>query len=312
MNMKTLCAVVVTYNRCDWLIACLESLLAQSQALSAIVVVNNASTDETQSVLDAFVAAHPEMIWHVVHSPVNTGGAGGFAHGMRMAHEAGYDWVWVMDDDVVAQVDALAGLMRYSECAHILHGRRCNPNGTPFYWQSTFMPWVGFSRPYPDSVFEHGDVWFTNVACFEGALIHRSVFDAIGYADTRYFLAWDDTEFGYRASAQFKVAYVNAPTLVRQRGHDNIDIGVRSLYRASDMYRYFHVRNRFLLIQTILAMEPRLWARVLKRVTFHSFTWVLMAKEMVRAAMFREFSLGIPALWRGWRDGVLQRWGAPK
>jgi hypothetical protein len=99
-------------------------------------------------------------------------------------------------------------------------------------------------------------------------------------------------------------------TLIRQRGHDNIDIGVRSLYRASDMYRYFHIRNRFLIIQTILKREPRAWARVGKRITFHGFTGVLILKEMVRAAMFKEQSLGIPALWRGLKDGITGKWGA--
>lgn len=305
-----ICAVVVTFNRRAWLLECLDTLLAQTQALSGIVVINNASTDDTQIELDHYVAAHPKMTWHITHSSVNTGGAGGFAQGMQTAHAAGYDWVWVMDDDVLARPEALSGLMKFSNQAQILHGRRTNPNGTVFYWQNTFLPWIGFARPYPDSIFKTADIWYTNCACFEGALIHRSVFDKIGYADTRYFLAWDDTEFGYRASEFFKIAYVNAMTLVRQRGHDNIDIGVRSLYRASDMYRYFHIRNRFLIIQTILQREPRAWARAGKRITFHAFTAVLVVKEMVRAAMFKEWSLGVPSLWRGLRDGVAGKWGA--
>ena len=304
------CAVVVTYNRRAWLIECLQTLLAQSRALDGIVVVNNASTDDTQAAVDGLVAQHPSMGWHITHSPQNTGGAGGFAQGMKIAHEAGYDWIWVMDDDVLVRESALADLLTFSERADVLHGRRSNPNGSPFYWQSTFIPWIGFSRPYPDSVFQNGgDIWYTNVACFEGALIHRRVFDRIGYADPRYFLAWDDTEFGYRASEFFKVAYCNAYTLIRQRGHDNIDIGVRSLYRASDMYRYFHIRNRFLLIQTLLKREPLAWARALLRVTYHSFTAVLFAKEMVRSAMFKEKNLGFPALWRGLKDGLRGRFG---
>ena len=305
------CAVVVTYNRRAWLIECLQTLLAQSRALDGIVVVNNASTDDTQTAVDALAAQHPTMCWHIAHNTDNTGGAGGFAQGMQTAHEAGYDWIWVMDDDVLVRENALADLLKFADRADVLHGRRTNPNGSPFYWQSTFIPWIGFSRPYPDSVFQNGgDIWYTNVACFEGALIHRRVFDRIGYADPRYFLAWDDTEFGYRASEFFKVAYCNAYTLIRQRGHDNIDIGVRSLYRASDMYRYFHIRNRFLLIQTLLKCEPRVWARALLRATYHSFTAVLFAKEMVRAAMFKEKNLGIPALWRGLKDGLRGRFGA--
>lgn len=306
------CAVVVTYNRREWLMDCLVTLLAQTSPVAAIAVVNNASSDDTQIALDAFAQQHPEMVWHIAHNTQNSGGAGGFAQGMQIAHQAGYDWAWVMDDDVLVRPDALAGLMYFSARAQILHGRRSNPNGTVFYWQSTFLPWIGFCRPYPDSAFVHSDIWYTNCACFEGALIHRSVFDRIGYADSRYFLAWDDTEFGYRASEFFQIAYVNVSTLIRQRGHDNIDIGVRSLYRASDMYRYFHIRNRFLLIQTILKRESRAWARVGKRLSFHAFTAVLMGKEMVRAALFKEWNLGLPAIFRGLQDGIRGSFGVKR
>ena len=87
------CAVVVTYNRRAWLIECLHTLLAQSRPLDGIVVVNNASTDDTQAAVDALAAQHPAMCWYIAHNADNTGGAGGFAQGMQMAHEAGYDWV---------------------------------------------------------------------------------------------------------------------------------------------------------------------------------------------------------------------------
>ena len=308
--MMQVCAVVVTYNRSEWLIECLETLRNQTRALDAIVVINNASTDDTRSVLDQYVMMHSDMRWHIMHSQENTGGAGGFAQGMQLAHESGYDWIWVMDDDVRVRENALADLLRFSDRADVLHGRRTNPDGSPFYWQSTFIPWIGFSRPYPDSAFQRSDIWYTNVACFEGALIHRRVFDQIGYADPRYFLAWDDTEFGYRASEFFKIAYCNAYTLIRQRGHDNIDVGVRSLYHASDMYRYFHIRNRFLLIHTLLKREKRAWARAMLPITYHAFTGVLFLKEMVRAALFKEKNLGVPSLWHGLKDGIHGRFGA--
>lgn len=44
---KSICAVVVTYNRKDLLLNCLQALQAQSYPPSHIVVVNNTSTDGT-------------------------------------------------------------------------------------------------------------------------------------------------------------------------------------------------------------------------------------------------------------------------
>ena len=41
----------------------------------------------------------------------NLGGAGGFHTGMRLALEAGYEWLWIMDDDSLAAPTALEKLL---------------------------------------------------------------------------------------------------------------------------------------------------------------------------------------------------------
>ena len=165
-------------------------------------------------------------------------------------------------------------------------------SNTPFFWQSTLLPWIGFCLPKPDSAFEKNRVWLTNVACFEGALIHESVFQKIGYANPEYFIGWDDTDFGYRASQFFTVAYCKVPSLQRRRGFDNIQTKIRSIYKASDLYRYYHIRNRFIFIKTILNTEKNTFVKPLIFLCYHGFTFVLIAKELVRAALFREKNLG--------------------
>jgi len=49
---------------------------------------------------------------HYVRLPENAGGAGGFAEGMQRAAGAGFDWLWLMDDDLLALPDALAALVQ--------------------------------------------------------------------------------------------------------------------------------------------------------------------------------------------------------
>ena len=51
--MKIL-AVVVTHNRATLLLRCIEALMQQSRAPDEILVVNNASTDNTLSLLSQF------------------------------------------------------------------------------------------------------------------------------------------------------------------------------------------------------------------------------------------------------------------
>jgi len=135
---ETIAAVVVTYNRKDLLIECLGSLLGQSRPLDALYVVDNDSTDGTydrlldrgwiapietpgaepaetvrRAPLPAFAGRALET--HYVRLPENTGGAGGFHEGMKRAVAAGFDWLWVMDDDLRAAADALAVLVEKKE-----------------------------------------------------------------------------------------------------------------------------------------------------------------------------------------------------
>jgi GT2 family glycosyltransferase len=96
-------AVIVTYNRLDQLKVTLEKTLAQP--FHAVVVVDNRSTDGTGAWLDAQDNAR----LHVIHSPENLGGAGGFHQGFDYAAnrlpEA--DWLVAFDDDAFPQPGTL-------------------------------------------------------------------------------------------------------------------------------------------------------------------------------------------------------------
>ncbi|MGI9156909.1 MAG: glycosyltransferase, partial [Marmoricola sp.] len=89
-------AVVVTWNRRDLLRESLTALEAQTLAPVRIVVVDNASTDETSDMLAADFG-HLDL----VTLDVNTVGAGGFAVGVERALTFGPDLVWLLDDDTV-------------------------------------------------------------------------------------------------------------------------------------------------------------------------------------------------------------------
>ncbi len=99
-------AVVVTYNRRELLLESLTALLGQSRPPDAVVVVDNASTDGSgDAVREAFPAVR------LLALTVNTGGAGGFAAGIRAAQELDADAIWLMDDDTVPEPGALAALL---------------------------------------------------------------------------------------------------------------------------------------------------------------------------------------------------------
>ncbi|MPZ60760.1 MAG: glycosyltransferase [Propionibacteriales bacterium] len=95
-------AVVVTWNRRDLLEESLEALEKQHRPPDRVVVVDNCSTDGTA---DMVRERHPHV--DLVTLATNTGGAGGFAVGIRHALAADADLLWLMDDDTVPEPSAL-------------------------------------------------------------------------------------------------------------------------------------------------------------------------------------------------------------
>jgi len=119
--MQPVVAVVVTYNRKDLLLECIEHLRGQVVDRSietgasrdccdelAIMVVDNASTDGTREALADLIE---QGAIDYRNTGANLGGAGGFNYGMREAVKAGYGYCWVMDDDCMPHPDSLQGLI---------------------------------------------------------------------------------------------------------------------------------------------------------------------------------------------------------
>ena len=100
-------AVVVTYNRKGLLLECVECLKRQTAPVE-ILVVDNASSDGTGEAVRPMAEAG-ELAY--LNTGANLGGAGGFQYGVRHAVEAGYDYVWIMDDDSMPTPTALEALL---------------------------------------------------------------------------------------------------------------------------------------------------------------------------------------------------------
>jgi GT2 family glycosyltransferase len=101
-------AVVVTYNRRALVTRVLDALRAQTRPVDRIVVIDNGSTDGTRPELEARAARGELML---IEASDNLGGAGGFERGCAWSLELGTDWVWLMDDDAIPDLDCLELLL---------------------------------------------------------------------------------------------------------------------------------------------------------------------------------------------------------
>lgn len=287
--------VVVTYNRSDYLTSLLDSILAMQPRPAGVVVVDNASTDDTADVVGRFAAAFgPDHVAAVVMDE-NAGGSGGFSRGVEVALQRDAAWVWLMDDDVTVLPDALARMARWTDRFGCLHGRRWNHDGTPFFWQTRFNAFLGIFYPRPGDVFKHRDYFTTNCGTFEGMLVRRDVVARIGLPDPRFFLTWDDAVYGWLASGVTRVGYVNEFVLTRMRPQRSISLGVRHLNDSSDLSRFLVMRNRAYVANYLQAHG------VLHPLGFAIGTVLTFGKEVLRAVAVERRPRGVASVVKGLR-----------
>lgn len=193
----SIAAVIVTYNRLDFLKELVQSITSQSRKPDEIIVINNSSTDGTAEWL-----AGQDNVTTVTQD--NVGGAGGQYTGILTAYLNGHDYIWIMDDDVLPAADCLEKLEKYSGEKRICAPLRYTVEGKPFFNDAIEYdlehPFRGFWRGIISEDMLKND-WVDAVGLtFEGPLFHRSVLERIGLPEKKFFIYGDDTEYFIRAS----------------------------------------------------------------------------------------------------------------
>lgn len=302
--------IIVTYRRQELLGQLLESLLFLDTAPWRVFVVDNEASGKTAQIVETYARIVDEGLTAVpwehgadtfAYAPQvqNTGGAGGFAEGVRMAYEAGAEWFWLMDDDVVVMPDALSILDAWSDRFDAIQGSRQDFDGGPFWWQYRFIPFLGAYNPVAPSGFGPQGWKPANALCFEGACFNRRVVEGIGLPDARFFVYWDDCVYGYLASKRFRVAHIEEVILRRSRDIKNWEVtGVRQLNASSDMTRYHVMKNRGHMAQYLKMIGDY------NPIGFGVGTASCFAKEAIRLIAVERGGIasGVGSLIRGWKD----------
>jgi GT2 family glycosyltransferase len=234
------CAVVVTRDRRELLRQCLSALQAEQRPPEGILVVDNASSDGT-----------PEMVRtefpraELLALPANVGGAGGFCRGIERAHAQGYDWLWLMDDDTIANGHSLANL---------LAGAARAPGGAPLLvssqvrWKDERLHPMNFpvprwrsGRDLADGV--SGGLLALRYTTFVSVAVHRRAIDRFGLPLEHYFIWGDDVEFTARILRDEPGYLVPESIVYHWTPTPHVPATL-----TSDRF-YYHVRNSLLLLR---------------------------------------------------------------
>jgi GT2 family glycosyltransferase len=117
-------AIIVTYNSAQSISQCLEALVGED---CEIVVIDNASQDDTVSRVEGFKAHHPVELLRISR---NLGFAAGLNHGVRASSG---DFLLLLNPDAIAEpgaISALTGCMA-AQSAAAAGGALLEPSGEP-------------------------------------------------------------------------------------------------------------------------------------------------------------------------------------
>lgn len=251
--------VVVTYNRRDMLSDLIATLRKQTYADNRIVVVNNGSTDGTTE----WLASQPDL---TVINQSNVGGAGGFFTGMKYAAENGFDFCWVMDDDVLCPPDALQSLVDAFSArpdAGFICSRVVDPQGETVNTPCPDMrpgPNGSYANTF-DLVISHAMVKVS--ACtFVSVLVPVAKICAVGLPFRQFFIWGDDTEYTYRLSSSAP-CFLACRSVVTHRRVVKGGLDIRMETSPARIKNYFYlVRNSYIYRKRYEGTQAVFWARV--------------------------------------------------
>ena len=322
MSKDSICAVVVTYNRKELLIECLESLKDQSRTLDAILIIDNASTDGTPEILlkNGYIDHIPptdlqepyestsnknQFPVHYVRMHINGGGAGGFHEGLKRAYEQGYDWFWLMDDDGIASSNCLEVLLTKKLQFPIIGPLIMNnENHAELAIQKTVnvdgkdVDILTVDDAYKVST----DKIITGYAVFfSGLLISKDVVEKIGYPRKEFFIWGDEAEYSLRAfSNNFNAALVLDAHYFHPLNRVTIKYPLKGLIGHSiitnDLKSYCYHRNYF---------------HIKKNYEGYTMTLLWIISETFRRIVLNDWK-GLKIILKAWQDGILNKWGNEK
>jgi GT2 family glycosyltransferase len=242
--------VTLNWNRRDDTLACIESLSQMEYPNFHIVVVDNGSTDDSVSAIQAHFPAVK-----VISNPANLGFAGGMNLGIEFALLHGADYVFIMNNDTVVDRQLLSELVKEAE-----RSPEIGIVGPKIYYYDA-----------PDTVWFAGgdrDRWTqavtrmprgrddkrvnvpraVNFLCGCGMLVRRNVLEQVGLFDPGYFMYYEDADYCIRVEqAGFNLYYVPTARMWHKAGASSGGEGspVFLYYRRRALLRFLrhHVRG---------------------------------------------------------------------
>lgn len=294
-------AVVVTYNRKELLIECIEAILSQSYKIDKLILIDNASTDGTKEELEKRRIIDNSIVCYK-RLDTNIGGAGGFYEGIKVARNDDADWIWIMDDDTIPSETCLEELIKSLDIingkigflASTVYGvdNECMnvPQISDYKGKNGYVQWQQYAK--------YGIIGI-DVATFVSILVNGKATKKIGLPFKDYFIWGDDTEYTLRLSQKYGRGYAIGKSIAIHKRTGSKSL---SIYEETNMDRikfyYYMVRNNYINMKTYYSRKKLIrfylsWKFKTIKLFFsnseHKFYKIKMINKGLRHAMFKKY-----------------------
>ncbi len=295
-------SVTMAFNAANALPRQLEALLAQTQPLQEIIVVDNASTDGTSAML---AERFPQIT--VIRMTENLGAAGAWAAGLNYAAlQKGHDWVWTFDDDSVPDAKALETLLLGVETfgpteteigmlATLPVDRETGRSYRPFLWRDGFVEGSVALLKQP--------VWMADLVIASGSMVRRELVEKIGLPRADFFMDIFDLEYCIRARSQgYKIAVVTDAKLTHEIGDTRtINIpGYKRLWMNQPPWREYYISRNLTYLAWWLWPNRAVKRSIARYLLIHAVQVLLFSTKKLHC---------LARMVQGFRDGLRGRLG---
>jgi rhamnopyranosyl-N-acetylglucosaminyl-diphospho-decaprenol beta-1,3/1,4-galactofuranosyltransferase len=229
-------AVVVTYDKFDYLTKNINALLTQSVDLHEIYVVNNGDMDHIDTYIKNMSSKHHNIKY--IRTGYNMGGAGGFHEGLKAASQGANKWFWLMDDDCLPEKHCLKKLL--------LHLCDKSYAYEPLVYDINDKKTILYDKnKKPNS-----GIIEVKIHTFNGFLVSKEIVEKIGLPEKDFFIYWDDIEYCLRINEAGGKVFLNTyatmyhPNKVRER---KFKLFIVKDYDFNKLHVYYATRNQIIL-----------------------------------------------------------------
>lgn len=266
--------VLLNWNGLRDTIECLRSIYNQDYQNFDLIVIDNASTDNSVEVIKK---EFPDIT--IIENEKNFGYTGGNNKGIEVSRKTDAEYIWLLNNDTIVASEALKIMVEYAELSEqvgivspkvVQKGKNFEQIYFGTYINTDLMIKKNFTSREELTKIDKVEpericLWGTSL------LLKRNLVEKIGYFDDRFFAYYEDMDYSLRSIQAGFLNKVAINAVVYHRLREERPEGI------PDYYFFYMVRNEYLF-----------WSKYLKESSMKLFNRKYISAVVRKVAGFNE------------------------